>query len=235
MLGPDSVAVSLPGCGALRPAAFTGSKDAPVEWLNETLLQFDESIDLVGHDIGALLTMRLVSAFDVPVRSWVVDVPNIFHPRFEWPERMHQLQTAGVGEDLLETERSVPVDDPRSTTSRLLAAGVPEDLASEMGSRHDALMSQSILDFYRSAAPNVAADWWNDVTGPVKAAGLVLLLPDSPEDEAMSVEVAATLGARTGRLEGLNHCWMAEAPEVVAGVLNDFWTQLDQLHPSSPE
>jgi pimeloyl-ACP methyl ester carboxylesterase len=37
------------------------------------LKQIDPPIDIVGHDLGALLTMRVASAFDVPLRSWVVD------------------------------------------------------------------------------------------------------------------------------------------------------------------
>jgi hypothetical protein len=62
-------------------------------------------------------------------------------------------------------------------------------------------MSRSILDFYRSAVPNVAADWWKDVTSPTRSRRLVLLLPDPPEAEAMSLEVAERLGAQTARLE----------------------------------
>jgi hypothetical protein len=80
---------------------------------------------------------------------------------------------------------------------------------------------------YRSAAPNVAADWWNDVAGPTRSRGLVLLLPDPPEAEAMSLEVAERLGAETARLEGLSHCWMAEAPDVVARTLERFWSSLE--------
>jgi hypothetical protein len=44
-------------------------------------------------------------------------------------------------------------------------------------------MGQCILDFYRSAIPNVADDWWSQ-TGPTASARLVLLLPDPPQDEA---------------------------------------------------
>jgi hypothetical protein len=87
-------------------------------------------------------------------------------------------------------------------------------------------MSRSILDFYRSAVPNVAADWWRDVSGPTRSQGLVLLLPDPPEEERMSLEVAQRLGAETARLDGLEHCWMAQAPDTVAAVLQRFWSSL---------
>jgi len=220
----DAVAIALPGFGTARPDGFTGTKDAYAEWLGEVLHRVERPVDVVGHDLGALLTMRVASAFDVPLRSWTVDVADIFHPRFAWPDRVHDLQAPGVGEEMLETAREVDPDDPRSTASRLIGGGVPPDLARVIGAAHDEVMSQSILDFYRSAVPNVSAGWWEDIMGPTRSRGLVLLLPDPPDAEAMSLEVAERLGAETARLDDLNHCWMAEAPEVVAPVLERFWS-----------
>lgn len=228
----ESVAVALPGFGATRPLGFPGTKDAYAAWLGDTLSRLDGPVDVVGHDIGALLTLRLASAFDVPLRSWIVDVANIFHPEFAWPERVHRLQMPGVGEEMLAATRAAAPDDPESTTSRLIGGGVPRDLARVLGAAHDETMSRSILDFYRSAVPNVGTGWWEDITGPARSPGLVLLLPDPPEEEAMSLDVAERLGAETARLDGLNHCWMAEAPDVVAPVLERFWSSLDQLETS---
>jgi len=86
VLDRDTVAVGLPGCGTPRPEGFTASKDAYAEWLGEVLASFDDPADVVGHDIGALLALRVASAFDVPLRSWTVDVANIVHPSFAWPD-----------------------------------------------------------------------------------------------------------------------------------------------------
>jgi hypothetical protein len=83
-----------------------------------------------------------------------------------------------------------------------------------------------MLDFYRSAVPNMAFDWWKDVNGPTPSKGLVLLLPDPPEEEEMSLEIARPLGAETTRLDDLEHCWMAQAPERVGIVLQRFWSSL---------
>jgi pimeloyl-ACP methyl ester carboxylesterase len=223
ILDGEVMAVALPGFGTARPPGFRATKDAYAQWLGHTLDRIDEPVDVVGHDLGALLTLRVASAFDVALRSWTVDVADVFHPRFSWPQRVRDLQTPGLGEQMLKTSREVDPADPRSTTSRLIAGGVPDDLAREIGSAHDEVMSRSILDSYRSAVPNLAAEWWKDVTGPTRSRGLVLLLPDPPEAEAMSLEVAERLGAQTARLEDLNHCWMAEAPDVVAGTLKRFW------------
>jgi pimeloyl-ACP methyl ester carboxylesterase len=227
ILDRDSVAVALPGFGASRPRGFTATKDAYADWLGETLNRLQKPVDVVGHDLGALLTMRVASGFDVTLRSWAVDVPDIFHPQFAWPERIRNLQKPGVGEQMLKAAREVDPDDPESTASRLIGAGVPRELAREIGAAHNEVMSQSILDFYRSAMPNVGADWWAKIASPTRSRGLVLLLPDPPEVEAMSLQVAERLGAETARLEGLNHCWMAEAPEHVISVLERFWSSLD--------
>jgi pimeloyl-ACP methyl ester carboxylesterase len=212
-----------PGFGVPRPAGFSATKDASAEWLAQELNGIDGPIDLVGHDVGALLSLRVATAFDVPLRSFAVDVAPIFHPDFEWSERVHHLQTPGVGEELLRAMRVADPEDPDSTASRLAGAGVPIEEARAMGATHDETMSRSILDFYRSAVPNVAADWWKDVKGPTRSRGLVLLLPDPPEEEKMSLEVAGRIGAQTARLDDLEHCWMAQAPEVVAEVLQRFW------------
>ena len=225
-LDRDSIALALPGFGASRPAGFTATKDAYAEWLADELRGIEEPIDLVGHDVGALISLRVGTAFDVPLRSFVVDVAPIFHPTFDWPERVHRLQTPGVGEELMKSVREADPEDPDSTAARLAGAGVPIDEARAIGASHDETMSRSILDFYRSAVPNVADDWWKDVKGPTRSQGLVLLLPDPPEEEHMSLEVAQRLGAETARLDGLEHCWMAQAPEAVAAVLQRFWSSL---------
>jgi pimeloyl-ACP methyl ester carboxylesterase len=223
-LDRDSLALALPGFGTPRPSGFAATKDAYAEWLADALSAVEPPVDLVGHDVGALLSLRVATAFDVPLRSFVVDVAPIFHPEFTWPERVQRLQTPGVGEELLKTTREVDPEDPNSTAARLAGAGVPIEEARVIAAAHDETMSRSMLDFYRSAVPNVARDWWEDVDRPTRARGLVLLLPDPPEEEERSFEVARRLGAETARLDGLEHCWMAEAPEKVAAVLKRFWS-----------
>jgi pimeloyl-ACP methyl ester carboxylesterase len=222
----DSIALGLPGFGNRRPEGFSATKDAYAGWLAETLDGIEEPIDLVGHDIGALISLRVATALDVPLRSFAVDVAPIFHPDFVWPERVQRLQTPGEGEELLKAMREAEPEDPGSTAARLAAGGVPIDEAEAIGEAHDETMSRCILDFYRSSVPNVAADWWRDVDGPTDSAGLILLLPDPPEEEERSLEVAQRLRAETARLDDLDHCWMAQAPEPVAEVLQRFWSSL---------
>jgi pimeloyl-ACP methyl ester carboxylesterase len=62
----------------------------------DALGRVEGPVDVVGHDLGALLTMRVASAFDVALRSWTVDVADVFHPRFGWPQRVRDSQTPGL-------------------------------------------------------------------------------------------------------------------------------------------
>ena len=143
-----------------------------------------------------------------------------------WPPSVQALQGPS-GEEMLGAMLAAPAGDPASVESRLRRSGVPPDLAQEIVAAHDPALGECILGFYRSAVPNVAADWWQAV-GRTLASGLVLLLPDPPEEERMSLEVATQLGARTARLEGLDHCWMAEGPEQTLEILRAFWASLEE-------
>jgi pimeloyl-ACP methyl ester carboxylesterase len=69
ILDRDSVAVALPGFGSQRSIRFIGTKDSYAEWLVEMLNRVEKPVDVVGHDLGALLTMRVASAFDAPLRA----------------------------------------------------------------------------------------------------------------------------------------------------------------------
>jgi pimeloyl-ACP methyl ester carboxylesterase len=64
VLGRDSIALALPGFGIPRPAGFTATKDAYAEWLADALNGIEQPIDLVGHDVGALISLRVATAFD---------------------------------------------------------------------------------------------------------------------------------------------------------------------------
>ncbi len=223
VLSEDSIALALPGFGTPRPTGFTATKDAYASWLAEALGRIGGPIDLVGHDWGALLTLRVATAFDTPLRSWAVDVANNFHPASRWHPLAQTWQTPDVGEAWMRKAQAAAPDSSDSFAGRLARHGVPEDQARVMGAAHDETMSRCILDLYRSAEPNVFADWGAEATQPTRAPGLVLLLPDAPEDEAMSLEVAQWLGARTDRLDGLDHCWMAQDPQATLTVLRRFW------------
>jgi pimeloyl-ACP methyl ester carboxylesterase len=122
-IGRPSVAVALPGFGTPRPVGWRGTKDAVAAWLERELLGTAGPLDVVAHDLGALVLMRIVTATDVRIRSWVVDVPELFHPQSRWPESVQQLQKPGVGEGMIQASLGLPESDPKSIVARLRGAG----------------------------------------------------------------------------------------------------------------
>jgi pimeloyl-ACP methyl ester carboxylesterase len=223
-LDADTLALDLPGFGTPRPTGFGATKDEYAHWLADVLRGLDGPVDLVGHDWGAGLVLRVATAHDVPLRSWVVDVAAVFHPDYVWHDVAQVWQTPGLGE-----ERTAATLDagPEARAGFMQAAGAPEADAAALGAVYDETMAGCILDLYRSAVPNPFSDWGAELSRPATAPGLVLQPTADPyDDPARSAEVAARLGARTERLDGLGHWWMLQDPAAAAAALREFWGSL---------
>lgn len=226
-LNTESIALSLPGFGVPRPDGFTATKDDYAEWLARSLSQIDQPIDLVGHDWGALLTVRVATVFDVPIRSWTLDMARALHPDYVWNRLARRFQTPSDGEEWMKAARDASADSPDSSASRLALLGVPWPQALAMGAALEDTMSECILNLYRSAVPNVSAEWGTELRFPPRAPGLVLIPSADPlNDESMSIEMARRLGAQTHRFDGLGHAWMVEDPVTSALTLQQFWASL---------
>jgi pimeloyl-ACP methyl ester carboxylesterase len=222
-IGRESVALSLPGFGTPRPAGFGGSKDDYADWLLSELARIDEPVDLVGHDWGAGIAYRIVTAHGDAVRSWAADVAGIAHPDYVWHDIAKIWQTPGEGEAFVEAQNAA---SPEDRAGLFEAYGVPHDDALEMAAASDATMGECILGLYRSALPNPHAAW--GPLAPTKAPGLVLHPAEDPfADERLSREVAEALGARFERIDGAGHWWPYQAPEAGAALLESFWSSLD--------
>lgn len=218
-----TVALSLPGFGCPRPDGFTATKDAYAEWLVGELERFDEPVDLVGHDWGALLTYRLASTRGDLLRSWVADVGNGAHPHVKWHSFARTWQTPGEGEAYFEAINQTPVEQMAEAYESF---NLDHDDALTLASWSDATMGTCILDLYRSAVPNIFATW-GDAFGPTSAPGLILFAElDSFGNEAMSREVAQTFGASQETLPGVGHWWALESPAESARVIRHFLESL---------
>ena len=57
----DVIALALPGFDASVPADFHSSKEEYAHWIIQQLEPMGEPVDLVGHDWGCILTMRVAS------------------------------------------------------------------------------------------------------------------------------------------------------------------------------
>jgi pimeloyl-ACP methyl ester carboxylesterase len=226
-LAGESLALALPGFAAPLPGGFTASKDDYARWLAGELRAVGGPIDLVGHDFGGILCLRVVTGLGMPVRSWAVDLANVFHPDYVWHRTARIWQTPEAGEEALAMVRVDGSDGGARGAARLEQLGMPAVVGREMSTAHDRTMSECILRLYRSAQPNVRSDWRVEVPPGGMSPGLVLHAAADPfGDESMSGEVASELGAATARLDDLGHCWMAEDPERAATLLERFWASL---------
>ena len=218
-LRQDSVALSLPGFGCARPEGFGATKDEYASWLTSQLEAFDEPVDLVGHDWGALLAYRVISTRSDLLRSWVADVGNGAHSHARWHAFAQTWQTPGEGEAYFEQLLSTPA----ARTAQALEGFHlnPED-ALAVARYCDATMATCILDLYRSAMPNIHADWGHRF-GPTPVPGLIVHASlDVFGDEAMSRAVATSFGAHHETLHGVGHWWALEDPRQAASMIEGF-------------
>ncbi|MEY2435246.1 MAG: hypothetical protein QOF97_82 [Acidimicrobiaceae bacterium] len=220
----DVVTLSLPGFGRPRPDGFGATKEDYVEWLVGELeaMQGSGPIDLVGHDWGGGLVLRLVSTRPELVRSWVTDAAGLGDIDFEWHDFAKIWQTPVEGEAFFE-QQLTQSDEERGSVFELF--GVPHDRAVKLGSHLDETMVGCILALYRSAM-DVGREWSKDFHD-VPAPGLVVVPTDDPFLEGARAQAGAQrAGAGIAELAGVGHWWMLQDPEQGAAMLETFWSSL---------
>ncbi|MFE1596586.1 alpha/beta fold hydrolase [Nocardia sp. NPDC058705] len=218
-LATDSVALRLPGFGSDRPESFGATIDEYTQWLIEELRRIPGPVDLVGHDIGAMLTYRVVAEPTVTVRSWVADDASVLHPDHRWHELAKTWQTVGAGEEFVRQA----VVAPKTVVAKLRSLGLPETHRAH--GHFDLEMGRAILDLYRSAYESRYRAW-----GPAtrtSTPGLVIHpVHDALDDYGFASDVARQLGATFYLMPGAGHWWMLDDPAAAAQALSDFWESL---------
>ena len=221
----DVVRLSPPGFGSPLPDDFAATYLAYRDWLEGELERVDAPIDLVGHDWGGCHVMNVVMHRPELVRSWASDVLGLFDPDYVWHDLAQVWQTAGDGEQLVDTMMGGTVQD---RAEQMHALGIPLDIAAEIAAAQGPEMARAILALYRSAAQPVLAEAGRSL--PVAAArpGLSLLATEDHYvgSDELRRRAADRAGARTDVLEGLGHWWMVQDPARGAAALNSFWETL---------
>ncbi len=220
----ETMALALPGFGVPVPDGFSATMDEYAAWLIGAVAAVDGPVDLVGHDWGALLTVRVASLRPELLRSWTVDCISAFDPDWEWHETAKIWQTPGQGEEFNRTQLHLP---PEEVVPAFVGFGVPEDDALSMLRAIDEGMGECILTLYRSATQ--IHEQWGPAATALERPGLVVLPTEDPFTKVdLAPRAAARAGARLEALDGIGHWWPYEAPAQGARVLRDFWGSLSQ-------
>lgn len=218
-------APQLPGFGCLAPDGFGATRDEYVEWFTgvlESIVSVSGPVDLVLHDWGGGIGMRVVSLRPDLVRSWACDVLGLFHPDYVWHDFAQIWQTPGAGEEYFEQVLATPLAE------RIVgyeAIGIARPTADELAAASDAEMARCVLALYRSAAQPAMAAWGAELGPAGSRPGLALIAPHDPFVRGLDLapQMAESLGARSVVLDDQGHWWMLGDPEGSARLLMEFW------------
>jgi pimeloyl-ACP methyl ester carboxylesterase len=217
----DLATLALPGFGCALPEGFEPTQEHYAQWLATELDRF-EVVDLVGHDWGALLALRLLPDRPANVRSWVLDAGDL-DPTFRWHDMALLWQTPGEGEAFMEGFIGASTED---RAALLASTGVPESGAVAMAAGIDRTMGEAILTLYRSAT-TIGQDWGPGIDR-IEGPGLLL---ESMQDPFRSAGRVRQLAERTGAeilpLPEAGHWWMLDSVEAAAAGLQAYWARLD--------
>lgn len=215
LVGRDDVEVlSLPGFASAAPAGFPRSKEAYLAWLIEAFETLHPPHDVIAHDWGFILTMRLLTLRPDLVRSWAGGGAP-FTPDYRWHTTARLWQTPSAGEKAMERFS----DD--LACDMLKRAGVEDEWARETAERIDTDMKRSILALYRSGT-DVFREWGSSLA-PIAAPGLVIWgEADIYSAPVFGQRIADVTGAAFATLP-CGHWWQLACPDAAVSLIRAFW------------
>ena len=219
----DHVAIALPGFEAPVPNGFGCTMDDYAGWLTagiEAVAEGNGPVDLVGHDWGGILAVRVASTRPDLLRSWCSDAAGIFDPEARWHPLATIWQTEGEGEAFMAAMEAL---DPADREKAVIDLGVPANRA-RLCSLGDPIMDAAILTLYRSAT-DISFRWGPDAEAAAALPGLVLHGEDDPfMNEEACLRVVDRVGAEHDVVAGAGHWWCLQDPKAGAARLERFWT-----------
>ncbi len=217
----DVVCVRLPGFGIDAPDGWTATKEEYAAWLEAELVEIGAPVDLVGHDWGAMLSLRVASVRPDLIRTLACGSGPV-DDAYEWHAMAQAWQTPAVGEAVMATMTSMTSDE---LTAGMIAAGTPAELAPMQSGWIDARMADSILRLYRSAV-TVGAEWTPAIAAMPRRPSVVFHgADDAFVDVGCARRIADRLDAPMVTYEACGHWWNWERAEETAAVLTELWSR----------
>ncbi len=217
----DAVLLQLPGFGCSLPAGFDPTMYRYASWLADELDAIEGPIDLVVHDWGALLAVKVLGDGPHGVRSWVTDGANL-DAEFRWHDTAKLWQTPGDGEAMMDGFVGASSEE---RAALLVGSGVPADVAPAMAAEIDRTMADAILVLYRSAVD--IGNEWGPAIDAIEPPALVLDAAEDPfRRPDLSARLATRLGAERHELAGQGHWWMLDDPAPAARAITTFWANV---------
>ena len=225
-LGEESVTLSMPGFGAPLPDGFDCTADGYLAWLVEAVAALPGPVDLIGHDWGGILTIRLAMERPDLIRSWVSDAPGVYAPGYKWHDLATAWQTPKLGEQTVAMMAAAPAE---MKAAQLVGATMPPDVAAKVAEAMTEEMGRAILPLYRSAAQPFMAKLGEGLEKAAAKPGLAIIATDDAYTggEASSRAEAARAGAEVAVMPGQGHWWMANQPKEGAEIIRAFLSKLD--------
>lgn len=221
---PDLVTHSpaLPGFVDSAPAGFAATKEAYTDWLIGEIesVANGEPIDIVGHDWGALLTLRAASLKPELIRSWVIS-GAVIHPDYRGHQAARAWNTPLLGEFVMSRAK------PKALAEALHQAGLDQMIAQEEAELWTRHKRQCILRLYRSAKGLRFSGDWVDRLESLPKSGLVIWGEMDPYvDLSFARSFASDRGVDIMVLAGAGHWAITQRAEQIADRLSSFWETL---------
>jgi pimeloyl-ACP methyl ester carboxylesterase len=196
------------------PEGFQATCDEYAAWLIEDIARLATPVDLVGHDWGGLLALRVASLRPDLVRTLATGSGPV-DLEYRWHDTAVIWQTPGAGEQLM------TMFGGEIAIQSLVASGVSREYATRAVARIDERMKDAILRLYRSAV-DVSARWEPDL-GSIRCPALVVWPIDDPfVDRRFGVRLAERLRADLLEVDG-GHWWPIQHPAQMAAALEKLW------------
>ncbi|MEO0550899.1 MAG: alpha/beta hydrolase [Pseudomonadota bacterium] len=218
-LEPGSfVAPAMPGFASPVPDGFACTKEAYVDWYAdkiEAVAAEHGPVDLVGHDWGAIITIRVASLRPDLVRTWTV-ANALPHPEYKWHTMARRWQTPIIGELMM------ALTSAAALKKAIIDEGIPPDLATEETAHWNSDMKGAILKLYRSAK-TVGTDWYADIAKLPKRALIFWGVDDPYVPVWVAEKFAADTGVALNKQEQTGHWSIIERAPQLAAALKAHW------------